>query len=543
MRPAGMGERDAMDDSPGTAAPALGGDGAQQGPAREGTGLTIARNSMWMMADSLAAVLASFYCSITVARSLGPDLMGQYNFVLYFATVLKMVAEVALPSTVRKFAAELVGKGDYRAVRTLVRAALRLQALLAAAALAAGLAIVFLTFSPDQRVVAVIAVVSILPAMLLATPTGALAATENLRYIVASSLGGIVTNVLGVTLSLVMGWGLVGLTASLLVSRVVDCVLRFGIFRYVYARLPGGEPSGTLDPSLRRRMVRFATHQLLQVLLYALLFDRVEVLFLKQLAPAREIAFFSISFTLVSYLLQIPMNLAGSAQVSVWVQQGRDPAEAVRTTSTATWFVMLLAAPALFGVAAISDPLLRILYGARYLPAIPVLTALAMLSLGLAVSQPTQFLLVGAERQRFYVAWMALAGLAGVAANLLLIPPLGALGAAFAKGIGGIIGAIGFLAYLVAGFGGRLPYGRMARLLLSCVVMFAAVHLLGRALPPVLALAAGIPLGAAVFLALTRWLGFLDAADRARLRQMERLVPSGARGAYLGIVDYVAPAR
>jgi len=508
---------------------------------RSETGLTIARNSMWMMVDSLGAVIASLYCSITVARSLGPDLMGQYNYLLYFATVLKMVAEVAIPATVRKFAAEFVGRGDYVTVRTLVGHTLRLQTTLGGAALALGFAVVFTSFPVEQRLVASLAVLSILPAMLLSPAAGALAATESVRHNVVSSLGAIVANLVGVTVSLLAGWGLVGLTASLLVSRVVDCTLRFALFHRVYARLPGRALRGTLDTSLRTRMIRFAAHQLLLGLLYALLFDRMEIFFLKGLAHGRDIAFFSISFTFVSYVLQVPMNLAGSAQVSVWVQQGRAPDEAARTTATATWFVMLLGAPLLFGVAAISDPLLRLLYGAKYLPAIPVMTVLSLLSLGLAVSQPAQFLLVGAERQRFYLVWLGLAGLVSVVANLLLIPRYGPVGAAFAKGAGGVFGAIGFLGYLIMHFRVELPYRRMAKLLVACGTMLVCVRLVGRGLPSLPALLVGIPFGASIFLVLTRWLRVLDAADRARLLQLDRLIPSRARGAYVAVVDFLVP--
>jgi O-antigen/teichoic acid export membrane protein len=513
------------------------------GRGQTGTGLTIARNSLWMMADTLGGFVASFYCSITVARSLGPDVMGQYNYVLYFATVLRMVADVALPATVRKYTAELVGRGEYATVRTLVRQALRLQTKLAAAGLTVGFAIVLATFPVEQRPVAMLAVAGILPAMLLTTPAGALAATENVSQVVVSSLASTAANLLGVTVSLLMGWGLMGVIASLVLSRVVNCGLLFAFFQRVYARLPGKGLAGTLDPALRGRMVRFAAHQLLLVLLWVLLFDRVEVFFLKSLAPEREIAFFSISFTLVFYLLQIPMNMASSTGVSVWVQQGRAPEEAARTTVTATWFVMLVATPVMFGVAAVSDPLVRLLYGARYLPAIPVLTALSILSLGLAVSQPAQFLLVGAERQRFYLASLGAAGAVSVVANLVLIPTHGAMGAAVAKGAGGLVGAVSFLTYLVVGFGAKLPYGRMARLLVASGAMFVAVRAVGRWLPSLLALLVGIPLGVATFVVLTRWLQCLDAADRARLRQLERLLPARARGSYLAVVDFLAPAR
>ena len=50
-------------------------------PARaRGAGATIAKNSLWILIDNLAGMIASFTCSILVASTLGPDRMGEYNY-------------------------------------------------------------------------------------------------------------------------------------------------------------------------------------------------------------------------------------------------------------------------------------------------------------------------------------------------------------------------------------------------------------------------------------------------------------------------------
>jgi O-antigen/teichoic acid export membrane protein len=288
-------------------------------------------------------------------------------------------------------------------------------------------------------------------------------------------------------------------------------------------------------------MIPFAVQQLILALLGALLFDRMEVFILQKYAPAREIAFFSISLTLVQYLLLIPQNLAGSASVNTWVAQGRDPREAVRTAATATWFIFLFAAPQLFGVAALSDPLLRLMYGAKYLPAIPVLTLLSLCALFVAVANATRDLMVGAERQKFYIVWMCGVGVLNLASNFVLVPRYGAMGAAMAKGGTQIVLGLGFIAYLVLHFKASLPFARAARLLVACTAMFASVRLIEMRLHPLLALAVGIPVGAAVFIVLVRVLRCLDEADGGRLRRLQRMVPARARARYLQVVDFVVP--
>ena len=62
------------------------------------------------------------------------------------------------------------------------------------------------------------------------------------------------------------------------------------------------------------------------------------------------------------------------------------------------------------------------MYGAKYLPAIPVLATLAFFALGLAASQSAQFLLVAAERQVFYIVWLLVSAAIDVLGCQLFIP-------------------------------------------------------------------------------------------------------------------------
>jgi len=526
-------------------APTVTADGAGAQPPRaaekRSVAVTIAKNSIWLLIDTVAGMVVSFYSSILVARRLGPDFMGNYNYILWFAFMLRMFTEIAIPQTVRKFAAELMGREDYVALKTLIRRALVLQGKLASVGITIGIAVVLLSFPVGQRGFAVLAVLTIVPSLFLSIPTGALWATENLRASVVASLLATVVNILGVTASVFLHWGLFGLVGSLLVSRSVDCAIRFHLFRQQYAELPG-VAGDRLDPALRKRMIPFAGQQLVLTFLFSMLFDRMEVFFLKAFSTSREIAFFSISFTLVQYLQLFPKQLSGSAGASMMVKQGKSSTEAARIAVTATWFMMLVSAPGLFGVAALSDPLLRCVYGTKYLAAIPVLTVMSLFGLGLATSQPAQYLLVAAERQIFYIIWLLVAGAIDVIGNVVLNPTFGALGAAYAKGASQLVAGLGFLYYMVRQFDVKLPIARMARLLVACTLMFAAVRLVIRPFPALPALCVGVPVGVAVFAFSARLLRCLDRTDRDRLRQLDRLLPGRARRVYLGLVHFLVPA-
>jgi len=288
-------------------------------------------------------------------------------------------------------------------------------------------------------------------------------------------------------------------------------------------------------------MVRFAVRQLLLIGFQVLLFERMEVFFLKGLAETREIAFFSLSFTLVQYVFVLPAVLAQSAGATLFVQQGRAPNEVARMATVMTWFMLLVAAPTYFGLAALSDPLFRMLYGSKYLAAIPVLTALSLFGVCRALMGPTEQVLIATERQVFFITSASAAALIDVVANLVLIPRLGALGAALAKGGSQIFLTAAFLTFMVWQFRVKLPFGRMARLLLACTAMFFGVRLVGRPLGSLPALLVGVPVGIAIFAFLARLLRCLDAADGERLRQLRRLLPAGARRPYVALVDFLVP--
>src|SRR5436190_19721329 len=300
------------------------GDGANPAPPqRAAVGVIIARNSFWMLFDSLYGMAASFYCSIAVARGLGPELMSDYNYVIVLASVLRLVTELAIPMTFRRFASELMGRQDFATLRTLIRFTLRVQTQIAALGVTVGLVIALASSTHDRRVFGALAVVSVVPALLSSIPTGTLQATENVRLYIVGSLAGITVNLVGITLSVLFHLGLLGVMVSFVSARFIDFALRFMAFRRVYAGLPGraADASAVLDPTLKKRLYAFALRQLPQIAFQILLWERFEVLFLKRLGPAGSIAFFSISVTLMQYVLQLPASLAGSAGTTLMVQQ------------------------------------------------------------------------------------------------------------------------------------------------------------------------------------------------------------------------------
>lgn len=504
------------------------------------TGHTIARNSIWLLLDSLIQVLTLFACSIPVARVLGPTTLGYYGYVLWVAGVALRVAALGIGAAARKYTGECFGRGDFALGRAVLRTALKAQAVIAGTVVIAGMALVFLAVPPEHRLFSSLIVISLFPALMLGVYSGVItSATENSSYNVRASVVANAVNILGVWLTLALDWRLPGLTGAFLASRVVDTGMR----AYQWSRISAGLPPGIateIPREFRTRLARFCVESSLLLGLDILVWDRFEVVFLKQYSRIEEVAFYTNAFGIAANLLLLPRTLSWAAGASLFTRQGSAPETVPPLAVTSLRFTALFALMPSLGLAAVAEPLNRVLYGTQYLPGIPALTALAVLGVGRALMFPAQQLMMAVDRQAFMVRSGLLFGALNVLLAFLLIPGNGALGAAIAKGgVQILLMAYSWL-HIAREFRVALPMGFLGRLLGASAVMMGLVRLVVMRLPPVLGLIAGVATGVVLALILLRLFRVFDAQDLHRLRDLERMLPSRARPSYQRVVDFVA---
>lgn len=503
---------------------------------------TITRNSLWNLLDTLLSFGTTLIASVAVARVMGPTKLGYYQYVVWVAMMTGTVASLGVPAATRKFAAEYLGRGEHATARAIIRVTMRFQALVATIIGAAGLVVVMTYVAPERRSWASLAVLAIVPQLMYGVPAAAITATEDLRPNVRVSVISTTIHLLMITLTLVLGWDLVGLTASLLTSRSIDCVLRYAFYRRLYASMPGGGERAPLPAELRTRLVRFCWQSTVLLALDLIVWNRSEIFFLERYSAITQVAFYSICFNIVESLLVLPRVLAWSADTTMLVQQGRNPATVAKLGVTTLRFMVLFSIPAAFGLAALADPAMRVVYGAKYIPAIPVLMVTALFSIGRAMQLPAQRLLAATENQGFLVGWGIFLALVNVGANLILIPMGGALGAAFSKGGVQVLAMLGMWVHARRRLGANVPVGRLLGLLASAGTMFLIVWTLSNALPgSILDLVVGVPVGAVVMIVGLRVFGYLEAADRSRLAPLQRMFPGPLRSGFSRLVEFLAP--
>jgi len=486
---------------------------------------TITKNSFWYTVEGSATTLVMLLASVPVARVMGPDILGRYIFLVFVTGIAQRVANVGIPATTCKYMAEALGQGHGDLARAIFRATMRVQAVVAAAVTLIAVGIVYFFDHSPSRLVAYLIVASIFPGMVNNIPAQANLAAENFGANLPASFANFASYSLLVVLTLWYGWGLVGLATATLVSRVIETAVRYiGVQRWLRAYRIGAIPQ-----DLRTRMFTFSRQNLVVLLLSIIVWDRSELLFLNHFSPTTQLAFYSLAFSVIKQLLMVPLAFSSAIGVTILAQYGRDARELKGLIYNGTRYVTLLSIPLFIGVAAVSHPLILMVYGHVYADVIPVLALMSVLAIPRAFQVFSEHLLQATETQAFMVRWLTLSAVANLLFDWLLIPRYGAIGAAIANGVGQTLAVVGVWAKATSILNVQPPTRFMTRVFAAGAVMFAAVWPISYWVRPVIALALGIPLGAATFFVCIRLMRCLETTDLVRLQQLTARLPGRLR--------------
>lgn len=486
---------------------------------------TITRNSFWYAVDASAATVVMFIASVPVARIMGPELLGHYIFLVFMTTVAQRLANVGIPATAGKYMAEYLASGQAGLARAIFDATLRYQIIIATMVTAVGCALVRIFAQPALELVSYLIVLSMWPGMVNNIPAQANVAAENLRANIPASVVSFVSYSALVVLTLVLGWGLVGLACATLSSRVLEAAVRYYGVR-IWLR---DVPRVAIPAELARRMFRFSQQNLLLLALGLVVWDRSELLFLRYFADVTQVAFYSLAFSITNQLLMAPRAFSTSIGYTVLAQYGRDRTRLDALIRNATRYVALLALPMFLGLAAVAYPLIGTIYGPRYMAVVPVLAIMSLFSIARAFQTYSESLLQATETQGFMVQWLLWSAVLNLTLDWLLIPRYGAIGAAFANGIAQTVAVGGVWAKGAYALQVAAPTRFLRSVAISAAVMTALVLPIGRLLPVLPALLISVPVGIVVFGLMLRFVRCLEAEDMARFRELSRRLPSRIR--------------
>jgi O-antigen/teichoic acid export membrane protein len=508
---------------------------------------TVARNSLWSGLDMVVDVVFPPLASILVARAMGPAKLGAFTYVMWVSATTTALGGNGLLSAARRYMADRAGKRQPDVVRALLRTCLKTQLFILSLLTLAGLAWAQWFLPADEKLFASLALLAVLPGGSMSMATAVNMAFQEVRPNVVASVCSALVHAAGMVLVVVMGWGLVGLAAAYLASRLCDCLVRWGLTAsslpgYLSALGPDPTPPGTvpkLPPGFGRELAVFVVESTILTLLTLVVWNRSEIFFLKRYSAIEQVAYFSVAFG----LSQIPGQGVGpfsrAASVSVYAEHGRDAQTGLRVAQVYWRYVTLLVLPACFGLAVLSTPLLHLLYGPRYAAAGPVLILGASLGMFAPLVEPAVSLVTASGGQRRLVIAGMCAAIATLSLDFVLVRAFAAIGGALANGLGQAISAV-TVTLIARRYSFKIPLSFFFRVLGAVAGMVVAVLPLVLFLPELAAVALGIPLGVLAYGFSLRIGRIVDVRDVERFLHAEILLPRRLRPLFRRLLYSVA---
>jgi O-antigen/teichoic acid export membrane protein len=495
--------------------------------SREGGAASrVALNSFWYGFDSLLGILMAVGISIPMARILGPERLGYFNFIMWLTAMSGGLACLGIPQATGKYMAEYLGAGNRGMARAIYQRSLWIQGAMAAIVSSIALTVLYTVGDPRYHLVSTLQILSTIPAMMVQVPTQANLANETMRTNIPGSIASNILMILGVPLSLFFHWDLLGVAATFLVARTADVLIRA---RSTAAWI-NQTPPETIPHELSVRMRSFGLKMTYISLIAMVIWDKSDLFFLKILTKdIRQISFFTVAFNLVEKVILAPGVFGSALSASLLAQYGRDSSKTAAMATDATRYLYLFSMPMLFGLSLMAAPLIQVLYGSKFLPAIYVLQVAGVLAILKPVSFAADSIFRATGRQGQMVFWTTICAFLNVLLDYLLIPRYGAVGAAIASGVAVSSQVIICMFIQMVSFQVPIDFKGLGKITLAGLSMAVPVVLANHFLPPLAAVIVDPISGAATFLLVLKLIGALHGADVERLGRLASVFPAALR--------------
>jgi O-antigen/teichoic acid export membrane protein len=500
----------------------------------------ILRNSFWSGLEIALNVVCTSLLSIAVARVIGPERLGHFVYLSFLTGIANRFADLGTATAARKYIAEYLASKQLGLARNVFFTTLWLQAVLAIIVLLVGILLAATFVDPPFRLAACILVAAIAPGLLTSVPSQANIAAANYSRNVPGAVAGLIAYAVITILTLAAGWGLVGLAAAMFFRRVVELIVRL----VPAVRWMSSLPKEESPEALYRKLLSFSGYALAISAVVMIVNDRSELVFLKHFCDVKQVAFYSIAFSLSEYLLNVPQMFAGPIAAEFMADHTLNKEWAGYRAARALRLVSMMVLPAQLGLAAISPALIAVAYGRAYLPAIPAVAVVAVLAIPKAFFWMPWIVYKAADRQAIMLRHMIIAAIVNVLLDALLIPRFGMMGAAFANGT-----SQSFAVVLMWGTAARLAHLQMqwrtiARIAGAAIGMSLLVAILCVLLPAKAGVVIGLVVGTSSYLVFLRLLQALyqeDGKSLARIGQRMPAVLQGVIARLLSIAGYREP--
>lgn len=350
-----------MSDERGGRDTALSGPGAAAADGIGGRSLVgrAARGAAWSGVSTIVLRLGGLVVGIVLARLLAPEQFGVYAVALTVQGILITVADLGL-------SADLIRSDEpERIAPTVATLGLTAGTLTAAATAASSMGLASLLDSPQAGPAIAVLSLTLLLAGGTVVPFAMLQRRFQQRELFFVGVADFVVSTTVTLLLVALGFGVMGLAIGRVAAQVVSSALQFLLARVV--------PRFSIDRTVVKGVLAFGLPiAAANLLSWALL--NVDNIVLARVAGATALGYYVLAFNISSW----PMSALSQVVRSIalpFFSRSQGGTHAFAVVAAVAWAGAL---PAGTVLAALSFPLIDVLYGERWLPGAPVLAALGL---------------------------------------------------------------------------------------------------------------------------------------------------------------------
>ena len=377
-------------------------------------------NTLVVVAGGAAQRLLQFGTTVLLARGLGGELYGQYVFVVAYMFIFSFFVDLGFERVIARELARTPKR-----VGELIGTGLMIRALLSVVAAIAAIAVASILDLPSLTWWCIVVAAIGMPLSIETLLRAFFQARFEMRYPYLLTFPGSVLFVLLAALVIWTGAGLVWLFVGALATGILTIALMLRV------ALPKMQVTWRLNMPLVRELWRDAW-EIGAVNLIWLVALRVDQLLLYWLSDPSELGRYAVAVKVTEALNLIPESVMVTVFPLLAATELAAPQRFERIYRLTLRYLIVMALPLALMVTLERELIIRLLFGAAYLPSSTALIILAWWMFFSYTAAVYASLMIVRNQQRLVAVISAVALTLNIGMNLVLIPRWGATGAAAA---------------------------------------------------------------------------------------------------------------
>jgi O-antigen/teichoic acid export membrane protein len=402
----------------------------------------VAKNTVILLAASIAAQALNFLFQILAARYLGVEDYGVLTYAVALTGILFIVFEMGLNVIITRELARDVGlTGKYIGNLSIMRLFLSILFFATVA-----LYLYVTGFPGGTRVVVYLLTLSTIMNSFSLMIFSAFRAREIISYEAVYNLSTSCFLLLGALVVVSYKWGVAGFAAAFLIVNSVFLLYSITIFRWKSAKVKFEIDWHFWKDSLKEAWPMGV------MAIFVILYFRIDVVMLSLMKGDSAVGIYGISYRISEALTVFPSMLlyALFPVSSKFHETSRHHFEIIY--QRAIKLMLIIALPSALSITLLAKPLVSALYGAEYIESAACLQVLIWAAAIMFITMALGNALVAANKQKITMLFAILSAILNIVLNALLIPAYSYIGASVATVVTEFMG-------LVFGFSLLYRYG------------------------------------------------------------------------------------